>query len=259
MHKFIKNIFKMGIILAVPVFIMTACAGREDAMLELDIAEQTREMDNAAETGGLAGTDGLAFSDNAAGADGSVETESAALNGVEDSDKNSAPLKIYVHICGAVVNPGVYELEDGSRVFEGIEAAGGLREDACGDYVNQASALKDGERLVIPTLEEIETAKAEGNARSLWEMGAADENAAAAASAENSGASASMDGDGRVNINTATESELGNINGIGQGKAAAIVQYRQENGSFASIEDIMNVSGIKEGTYEKIKDKITVN
>ncbi len=65
--------------------------------------------------------------------------------------------------------------------------------------------------------------------------------------------------DGLVNINTASESELGNVKGIGAGKAAAIVQYRQENGNFASIEDIMNVSGIKEGTYEKIKDKITVN
>ena len=64
--------------------------------------------------------------------------------------------------------------------------------------------------------------------------------------------------DGRVNINTATESELCSVNGIGASRAAAIVKYRQENGNFASIEDIMKVSGIKEGTYEKIKDMITV-
>ena len=65
--------------------------------------------------------------------------------------------------------------------------------------------------------------------------------------------------DGLVNINTASEEELSAIPGIGAGKAAAVVRYRQENGAFASIEDIMKVSGIKEGTYEKIKDKITVN
>ena len=114
--------------------------------------------------------------------------------------------------------------------------------------------MQDGQRLVIPTVEEVEAAKEEGAYQELFatDTGGMEEGADAQdASSGNS--------DGKVNINTATESELSNVSGIGAGKAAAIVQYRQENGSFATVEDIMKVSGIKEGTFAKIKDKITVN
>lgn len=202
MNKSIKKICKPGMLFGFSLLFLSACTGREDIALELSEADTLNQYSAA------------------------------------DLDSNLSTVKeekIYVHICGAVVNPGVYELDGDSRVFEVIEAAGGFSEDACQDYVNQAGRLNDGERLVIPTIEEIETAKADGN----------------------TGASSSASG--LVNINTASESELGSISGIGAGKAAAIVKYREENGSFASVEDIMKVSGIKEGTYEKIKDKITVN
>lgn len=151
------------------------------------------------------------------------------------------PEDIFVHICGAVVNPGVYILPTDSRIFEGIEAAGGFTEDACEDFVNLAQPLQDGQRIVIPTEEEAEAAAQDSAYQEQW-LPVETQRA-----------------DGRVNINTASEQELSAISGIGAGKAAAIVQYRQENGSFSSVEDIMKVSGIKEGTYEKIKDKITIN
>lgn len=231
MQKYNKNICKLIMFLIFPVFVLTACSGKEDMVLELG---ETHDMSSQDMSG--------------------LDDESAGLS--TDVSIDAAPAKIYVHICGAVVNPGVYELEAGSRVFEGIKAAGGFSENACEDYVNQAGQLSDGERLVIPTVEEVEQAKEDGTYQVLWAADTADKGTL------NTGedkTDSSGSGDGLVNINTATESELGNVKGIGAGKAAAIVQYRQENGNFASTEDIMNVSGIKEGTYEKIKDKITVN
>lgn len=238
MHKFIKNICRKGslflfrgMLFAFPMLVLTACTGKEDVVLNLSDADSMQETDELTET----------------------EADTLIENAVQlpDNTLDTAQSEIYVHICGAVVNPGVYKLDEGSRVFEGIEAAGGFEEDACEDYVNLAGCLKDGERIVIPTKEEIEEAKADGSYQVLWAKTESD------MATEETGASGS--GAGLVNINTATESELGSISGIGAGKAAAIVQYRQENGSFASIEDIMKVSGIKEGTYDKIKDKITVN
>lgn len=234
MRNKIKYFLIAGILFCFSVSALTGCTGREDVVLKTDTSDWQ-------ETGGL--------TDNGAG--GSYGDESDGLPQTVCEEQDAGPTVIYVHICGAVVNPGVYELTSESRVFEGIAAAGGFCEDACEDYVNQAGQLQDGQRLVIPTIEEVEAAKEEGGYGELWQLPTDDAGQGSAA--------ASKTADGLVNINTASESELGEISGIGAGKAAAIVKYRQENGSFASIEDIMKVSGIKEGTYEKIKDKITVD
>lgn len=231
----IKKI-KSGVLLLCPVLLLVACTGRNggngfgsDIVLELDGPE---EMCGDAYENVQEGAQGPA------GEESGTKEEHGGVQGAEE---------IYVHICGAVVSPGVYKLEAGSRVFEGIEAAGGFREDACGDFVNQADILQDGQRLGIPTAEEVEEAKLCG----VYQEFPVTEGAGAKASA-------AVDPEGRININTASEEELGGIAGIGAGKAAAIVQYRKENGSFSSIEDIMKVSGIKEGTFAKIKDRITV-
>lgn len=171
---------------------------------------------------------------------------------------------IYVHVCGAVENPDVYELPVGSRVYEAVQAAGGFSKDADSNYVNQAQKLSDGVKLVIPTLEQTQAIASEGDngdavgivrpQDSVGGQGSMSSSAGGDAGVGQSDAS-----DGRININTASEAELCNIPGIGAVRAAAIVAYRQEKGGFASVEDIMNVSGIKEGTYEKIKDSIKVN
>lgn len=163
---------------------------------------------------------------------------------------------VCVHVCGAVNHAGVYELPAGSRVFEAIEMAGGFTEDADESYVNQAQQLSDGSKLVIPTAEQ---------ARMETEQDGTREQTAAS-SAEGYGVTggqetapdAASSADGKININTATREQLCGIPGIGETRAAAIVAYRQDSGGFKAIEDIMKVSGIKEGTYAKIKDRITV-
>lgn len=213
----IKNLLKRGIFLLFPLFVLTACTNRNDMVLELETQDNMQQSET--------------FSND----------DGEAADGQNVSETEHLPEDIFVHICGAVVNPGVYVLSADSRLFEGIEAAGGFREDACENFINLAQTLQDGQRIVIPTIEEAEAARQDGAYQEQWFP----EEAQSA--------------DGRVNINTASEQELSAISGIGAGKAAAIVQYRQENGAFSSIEDIMKVSGIKEGTYEKIKDKISAN
>lgn len=213
----IKNLLKRGMFLLFPLFVLTACTSRNDMVLELETQDNAQQPE-------------MLPSDAA-----------ESLNEQNVSETENLPEDIFVHICGAVVNPGVYVLSAGSRIFEGIEAAGGFSEDACEDFVNLAQTLQDGQRIVIPTEEEAEAAVQDNAYQEQWLP------------------EETQSTDGRVNINTASEQELSAISGIGAGKAAAIIQYRQENGSFSSVEDIMKVSGIKEGTYEKIKDKITVN
>ena len=170
------------------------------------------------------------------------------------------PQTIFVHVCGAVKIPDVYELPAGSRVYEAVQAAGGFTEEADSNYVNQAQILTDGVKLVIPTVEQTKNLTSDGEGESLigiaGEQGSVDGLGITASDTDTGLSDAS---DIKININTASEAELCNIPGIGATRAAAIVAYRQEKGSFSSIEDIMNVSGIKEGTYEKIKNSIKVN
>ncbi len=187
--------------------------------------------------------------------------------------QEQTPRQICVHVCGAVKNPGVYELEADSRVYEAVEEAGGFTETADESYVNQAQQLTDGTKLVIPTIEQVEAMSAadsgkkaeigivEADTGMQTATGAAGVTCDGNVDAGLSGSSTpgSTASDGKININTASEAELCNIPGIGATRAAAIVTYRQEMGKFTSVEDIMNVSGIKQGTYDKIKDRIKVN
>ncbi len=151
--------------------------------------------------------------------------------------------EICVYICGAIKNPGVYTLSHGSRICDLFTLAGGLTEDAATDFWNQASVLSDGEMIYVPTIKEVE----EQNYNPLESQG----------SIRDSGGAGECDG--KININTASKEELMSIPGIGETRADAILAYRQENGTFANIEDIMQVQGIKEGMYEKIKNYIKIN
>jgi competence protein ComEA len=148
--------------------------------------------------------------------------------------QDDAPILIY--ICGEVKSPGVYELAGGSRICDAVEAAGGLTDKASSDYWNLAELLSDGEMLYFPTVEEAKERRE---------------------SAGESTSSAAED-DGLININTADSAELQKIPGIGESRALSIISYRQENGNFSSIEDIMKVSGIKNALFEKMKDYIKV-
>ena len=124
-------------------------------------------------------------------------------------------------------------------MFEAIEAAGGLTEEAAGERINQARLIADGEELYIPTKEEVLSISAGSFALPETAKGA--------------------DTADKVNINTADVAALTNLNGIGQSRAEAIIAWREENGRFSSIEEIKNIDGIADKTYEKLKDQITVN
>ena len=143
--------------------------------------------------------------------------------------------RIYVHVCGAVKVPGVYQLEEGSRSIDAVEAAGGFEEGAAVDFLNLAQQLTDGQRLYVPDREE----------------------AAGMGLLEDPGMGGTAD-NGRVNINTASREQLMTLSGIGEARAEAIIAYRREAGPFLVIEDIMKVPGIKEAAFQKIKDDITV-
>lgn len=151
------------------------------------------------------------------------------------------PQEIFVDVCGAVNQPGVYEMDPDSRVFQAIEAAGGMTEEASGISVNQAQPLSDGQQVYVPTVQE------------------AEEGSFVPAVPETTGTGESMGTeDGIVNLNTADAETLKTLSGIGASKAQAILAYREEHGGFSSIEEIMQVPGIKESTFSMIKDKIAV-
>ena len=171
------------------------------------------------------------------------------------SDKEMQQAMIYVDVCGAVANPGVFQLAAGSRVFQAIEAAGGYLPEAALTCVNRAGVLTDGQQLYILTQEEMER-----QGLDPAEMAGASDGQmnGSAGTGQNTGMNAQVQQDNRININTADEAQLTTLTGIGATRAQAIIAYREENGPFAAIEDIMNVQGIKEGTFAKIKDEIVV-
>ena len=194
---------------------------------------------------------------NGTGSDSGKHTSDADIdNGSEAvSDKEMQQAMIYVDVCGAVANPGVFQLAAGSRVFQAIEAAGGYLPEAALTCVNRAGVLTDGQQLYILTQEEMER-----QGLDPAEMfGASDgQMNGSAGTGQNTGIAAQAQQDNRININTADETQLTTLTGIGATRAQAIIAYREENGPFAAIEDIMNVQGIKEGTFAKIKDEIVV-
>lgn len=194
---------------------------------------------------------------NGTGSDSGKHTSDVDIdNGSEAvSDKEMQQAMIYVDVCGAVANPGVFQLAAGSRVFQAIEAAGGYLPEAALTCVNRAGVLTDGQQLYILTQEEMERQGLDPAEMS----GASDRQMnGSAGTGQNTGMAAQVQQDNRININTADEAQLTTLTGIGATRAQAIIAYREENGLFAAIEDIMNVQGIKEGTFAKIKDEIVV-
>ncbi|HIU75318.1 MAG TPA: helix-hairpin-helix domain-containing protein [Candidatus Pelethocola excrementipullorum] len=165
------------------------------------------------------------------------ESGSPGIKGEEDSEAGavSEPRMFYVYICGSVTNPGVYALPEGSRVYELIEAAGGLLEDADERSLNQAGMLEDGMQITVYNKEE-----------------------AAEMPVQTSRTGQESPDSGKVNLNTADVDRLTTLSGIGEARAKAIIAYREQHGGFQNIEDIMKIEGIKEKLFEKIKEQIEV-
>lgn len=174
---------------------------------------------------------------------GSSAYEDVSLEGTKKaaavSETEAMAPAFVVHVCGEVANPGIYELPAGSRIYEAVKAAGGFTENAEEESVNLASPIEDGVQIRIYSKDEAETL--------------------AAGAAPFDGFEASGEGkEPVVNLNTATKEELMTLSGIGESRAEDIIRYREENGGFQNIEDIMKVSGIKDAAFQKIKDRITV-
>lgn len=149
-------------------------------------------------------------------------------------------VRIYVHVLGAVGNGGLYELADGSRVIDVIAAAGGFSGDADPAGVNLARPLTDGEQLRVPRIGEVPAAPAPQ---------------AGAAGAGGSGAGGAAPA--LVSLNSATLAELETLPRIGPALAQRILDWREANGGFATIEDLRNVTGIGQKTFDGLKDHVT--
>lgn len=151
----------------------------------------------------------------------------------DDSDTDFAivtdnPKKIGVYVCGAVKNPGIYYFDENARIEDAIISAGGVTDTGSLDSLNLADYLSDCDKVYVPTKDE----------------------AVNVLSGEVS--------DGKIDINDASKDQLMTLPGIGESKADSIIQYRTEHGDFSTIEEIQNITGIKEGVYQKIKELIKV-
>ena len=174
--------------------------------------------------------------------------------------------QIAVYVCGAVQKPGVYYLPAGSRVCDALQAAQGFTQQADSEWLNQAQIVSDGQMLVAYTKDETDAMRQSSGKMSLQDVSGSG-SAPAMNGSPPSGNTAGMDSaasaegadaGGLVNLNTASKEQLMTLPGIGEAKADAIIRYRTESGCFASTEDVMNISGIKNSTYEKIRDRLTV-
>lgn len=157
---------------------------------------------------------------------------------------NNQYQKIYVHIAGEIKYPGVYEMENGDRVFQLVEKAGGVTENADISSINLSKKLIDGEKIVIFSKK----------------VSIDSENASIVSNQSNNSTSkgSSNTTSNLININTASQKELEELPGIGPTLAQRIIDYREKNGYFQTIEDIKKVSGIGDKKFEAIKDLITI-
>ena len=179
----------------------------------------------------------------------SDESDSDAFG--KDSD-GSTDLKCFVQITGAVTNPGVYESDVDARIFQIVEMAGGYLENADVSAINGAAKISDGMSIYVPYIGE------DLGDRDVIDTSESLSDNLSESLSDKEGVSSDNTADDKVNINTAGADELMTIPGIGEIKANAIISYREENGSFSSIEDIKNISGIKDALFNKIKDLIVV-
>jgi len=169
-----------------------------------------------------------------------VGENSSDGNGKEEPGDSTG--RIFVHVAGAVENPGVYSFDSGARVNDAVNAAVPLPE-ADLDSLNLAAPLKDGEKIIVGERDLFK--------ESEWEISGAQDQKGTGALSEGSS--------DKININQATLEELDSLPGIGPAYGERIIEYREKNGGFKSIEEIMDVQGIGPKTFEKIKDQITVN
>ncbi len=167
-------------------------------------------------------------------------------NEIETIEEKNDEEKVVVHVIGEVNNPGVVTLPEGSRIIDAINMAGGKTEEADLSKINLAYIVEDGTQIYIPRINE-----------NLNQVNLISDGAGIGVIINDSDVEENKV-EAKVNINTANKEKLETLPGIGETTAQKIIDYRESNGKFKTIEDIKNVSGIGEAKYESLKDKITV-
>lgn len=242
LKKLKKMKYLTGMLILSVVFSTAACGREQEDTLQEITSEQLQGSDQIQGSTGEESTSGTA--ENAKESEGSgtsdgTNQESAA--GGKRSDGSQTEQTMFVYVCGAVEDAGVYELPEDARIFDALEAAGGVSTNAATELLNLAEQAEDGMRIYVPTREEAEVSG----------MNAMDQTAGA-------GTGTGQTSNGKVNINTAGKEELMSLRGIGEAKAESILKYRESHGKFSSIEELMQIDGIKEGVFNKIKEDITI-
>ena len=254
------------VVLAAMLMGAAGCSEKETILLDsedlvrlegADEGSDTLSVDRGLVPGMASNVDVIAASGEGSGTEPERTEEDAFRAGGGNTGEGGNGVEIstlFVHICGEVMRPGVYELPEGSRVYEAVEEAGGFTQDAAADYVNLAYILEDGWKIEIPSWENLET-DGEGKGNGISSGISADAGWTGNGTGDFGG---DASGDGLVDINTATKQELITLPGVGESRAESIISYREKNGGFSKIEDIMKVEGIKDGMFAKMKDKICV-
>lgn len=218
------------ILLVLIVCAFAGCRKQQETLLLYEDAEEAVWTEGAEGGSGQNGTAGQYA--------GNAGTEPIA--GDVGTQQSGEAAVCIVHVCGAVQSPGVYTLAEGSRIYEAVAAAGGLLPEADGAYLNQASCITDGEQIYVPTQQEV-----------------LEQSVTLVRNGQSTAGGTEVQ-DTKVNLNTATKEQLCTLPGIGESKAESIISYREAHGAYGQIEDIMKVEGIKDGLFQKIRDRITV-
>lgn len=220
----------MILILSVLITAVSAACGAGEVVLS--------ERDSNAVVETVPDPDGDSAAERAGESTSATEAATSTVpDGSDPAAGTDQDSGVYVYVCGEVVTPGVYCLQQGARIYEAVTLAGGFTSDANVSIVNQAETVTDGMMIRIPAEGSEDTAMASSTAP---------------------GQTVASDSQTQVNINTADMDTLMTLPGIGETKAVAIIAWRQENGGFTDIADIRNVSGIGDSTYERLRTLITV-
>ena len=251
------------VVLMMAVLLYLHQGSTEIELSDAEGADGTRTVQDGAAGTGAAGTgaDGTgAGIGRSAGAEGSgADGSGAGGNGgveagtVQPLDTDGI---VYVDIGGAVKQPMLAELPTGSRVEDAIQAAGGLTKKADLSQINRAQVLTDGEKIYIPEKGETGDLSSGAGGGGSGSSGSSANGGSGGGETGTPGA-VGMSG-GKININTADVILLQQLTGVGPVTAQKIVDYREQNGNFSSIEELKNVSGIGEKTFEKMRDDVTI-
>ncbi len=247
-----KNNQILAISLGCLVLMLVFCGcgrGQQVLYLESEVSENIENTDRIASD---VQSDSMENEEETAEENSAVENIAAENIAAEETEVGEVSEIIYVQVVGAVNQPGVYSFEKDARVYEAVQSAGGLTEDAVIESVNQAKKLSDGEMVKVYTQDEWQVLESKTMLESEDINNYVNQDNLPS---DQDGPTESSD---KIDINTANKAQLQSISGIGEKRAESIIAYREKNGPFSKISDIKKVSGIKDGLFDQIKDQISV-